>query len=325
MQLGVVFFEKRRCLTMHAWEQIQQTVEYIEDHIGEEISVEILAGIASLSPFYYQRLFKRLVKKPPAEYVKLRRMARAAEALLDQDRRILDIALELGFFSHEHFTRTFKDTFGVTPDAYRKCPQVFNRMNKPELLLCYTLLDEGVPLVADGIVIEINRRTADQAISFVGLEKKMPVQFMEGLGTESGVDPLDTHWREFHIIKESIPGLGGEEEIGVTYPCSEEGYFCYFAGAKHVNGETNSETVQNGQLPAGFKIWELPSGAYLVCSFEAENFESLVMDALYKAEQYLYNVWIPSHKLRTAAFCAERYRSHSPETCGMEVWLKILE
>jgi AraC family transcriptional regulator len=36
--------------------------------------------------------------------------------------------------------------------------------------------------------------------------------------------------------------------------------------------------------------WELPQGEYIVCSFEAENFKALVMDALYKAQQYLYQV-----------------------------------
>ena len=104
---------------MYAWEQIQQTVDYIDKHLGEELAIDNLAEMASLSPFYYQRLFKRLVKKPVGEYIKLRRMGKATEALLQKDSRILDIALELGFTSHEHFTRTFKETFGMTPEEYR--------------------------------------------------------------------------------------------------------------------------------------------------------------------------------------------------------------
>ena len=92
---------------MHAWEQIQQTLDFIEDHLDEAINIESLAKMASLSPFYYQRLFSRLVKKPVAEYMRLRRMAKATEVLLEKDQRILDIALELGFSSHVHFSRTF--------------------------------------------------------------------------------------------------------------------------------------------------------------------------------------------------------------------------
>lgn len=47
---------------MHAWEQIQLTLDFIEEHLNEDISTEYLAGLAALSPFYYQRLFRRLVK-----------------------------------------------------------------------------------------------------------------------------------------------------------------------------------------------------------------------------------------------------------------------
>lgn len=54
---------------MHAWQQIQKTVDYIETHISEELAISELAKIASLSQFYYQRLFSRLVKKTVNEYI----------------------------------------------------------------------------------------------------------------------------------------------------------------------------------------------------------------------------------------------------------------
>lgn len=300
---------------MHAWKQIQQTIEYIDEHLDEEINIDRLAKLASLSQFYYQRLFRRLVKKPVAEYVKLRRMAKATEALTQKDQRILDVALDLGFSSHEHFTRTFKDTFGMTPEEYRKNPMPLNCMTKPELSLPYTLVDEGVPLVTDGIILEINRRQLLQPIRFIGFEKKMPVGFVDGLGTESGVDPLDTLWRDFHQKRVSELLLEDDvEEIGVTHPCTDDGYFLYFAGAK----------AESSAIPTGFTSLELPAGEYIVCTFEAETFEALVMDALYKAQQYLFGTWLPCHNLQTEPFCAERYASHTPQTTSMEVWLKVL-
>ena len=298
---------------MHAWEQIQQTLDYIENHLGGDIRMEQLANMASLSLFYYQRLFTRLVKKPPAEYIRLRRLAKAAEALLEKDTRILDVALELGFSSHEHFTRSFKAAFGITPNQYRRHPQTLNRMTKPELLLHYVLIDEGVPLITDGIVLEINRRQVLNPVDFIGLEKKMPVQFVDGLGTESGVDPLGALWQARHVKKRTLPGLAAVgEEVGVAYPCPDARYFYYFAGAK----------CGSNMAAEGYTNWRLPKGEYIVCSFEAECFEALVMDALYKAQQYLFATWLPSHELRTEAFCAERYASHGPGTTSMEVWLK---
>lgn len=82
---------------MHAWEAVDQSLNFIEEHLKEEISTEYLADSVGLSPFYFQRLFRRLVKKPIQEYIKLRRLARAIEALQNSGQRILDIALEYGF------------------------------------------------------------------------------------------------------------------------------------------------------------------------------------------------------------------------------------
>lgn len=300
---------------MHAWQQIQQTVDYIEAHLSEELSIDALAKMAALSPFYYQRLFSRLVKKPVAEYIRLRRLARATEALLKAEQRILDVALSLGFSSHEHFTRSFRETFGLTPEEYRAHPRALNRMTKPELLLNYVLIDEGVPLITDGVVLEINRRALAQPLYFVGLEHKTPVGLVAGLGRESGVDPLDALWRQFHQQKASALGLDDKaEEIGVSHPCAEDGFFLYFAGAK-----------TDAAIPHGYTGLELPAGEYVVCTFEAEDFEALVMDALYKAQQYLYGVWLPKHGLATQPFCAERCQSHDAKTTQMEVWLKLAQ
>lgn len=140
----------------------------------------------------------------------------------------------------------------------------------------------------------------------------MPIQHLDGLGTESGIDPLDTLLRGFHEQKQTLLGLSEDaEEVGVTLPSLAEGYFSYFAGT----------VSKRGDIPDGFVSWELPAGEYIVYSFEAESFEFLVMDAIYKAQQYVYNTWPPNHKLQTEAFCAERYASYSPETTTMEIWL----
>lgn len=303
---------------MHAWEQIQITIDYIEDHLNEEIRISTLAEKAGLSQFYYQRLFHRLVKKSVAEYIRLRRMAKAVDILLDKEQRILDIALELGFETHEHFSRTFKNTYGMTPTEYRKSPQTLNRMTKPELLLNYLLIDEGVPLITDGIVIEINRKHFDQDVTYIGFTKKLPLEYGAGLGSDPGIDVLSILWEEVHEYKKQLQGMEvGSEEVGVMLPCFEEGFYHYFAGIRTYadDCERQSKIVQ----------WIQPQGEYIVCSFEAENFEFLVTDALYKAQQYLFSTWLPNHRLQTEAFCLEYYEAHTAETTKMELWMKLKE
>lgn len=64
---------------MYAWEAIEQSLTFIGEHLTEDIYTEELANMAGLSPFYFQRLFKRLVNKPVQEYVKLRRLVKVIE------------------------------------------------------------------------------------------------------------------------------------------------------------------------------------------------------------------------------------------------------
>ena len=190
---------------MHAWEQIQKTVDYLDEHLAEEVNMEALAEQASLSLFYFQRLFCRLVNKPVAEYIKLRRMTKAADMLLaETDKNVMDIALECGFTSHESFSRAFKTAFGLTPTVYRKEKPAINRMIKPNLLLKYVLIDEGVPLITDGMVLEINRKVLDAPVLFTGLKRDVPLSVMQELGAGTGIDPLDDYGITSMILKKNL-------------------------------------------------------------------------------------------------------------------------
>jgi AraC family transcriptional regulator len=296
---------------MHAWEQIQQTVDYIEEHIAEEIKIETLAKSVALSQFYYQRLFSRLVNKPVNEYVKLRRLAKAADCLPTHEKRIIDIALECGFSSHEIFTRTFKNAFGMTPEEYRANPVRLNKFIKPQLLLNYTLVDENVPLIAEGIVLEIGRHRISSPQYFIGLTAEEPIKQMPG-GGETGIDSLGELWDTLHASRLCIQEIKPNgDELGVAYASKRDDHYCYFAGA---------EVDSNLQVD-GYNSWIVEAGEYIVCSFEAEDFEHLVMDAIYRAHKYLFETWLPNHQIVTKPFAMERYASHTPDTTKMEIWV----
>lgn len=302
---------------MHAWEQIDLTINYIENNLAEEISIQKLSKKASLSPFYFQRLFKRLVKTTVNDYIKRRRLAKSSELLReDNKKRILDIALEVGFSSHEVFTRTFKETFGITPENFRKNPIRLNQYNKPELLLNYTLVDENVPLITNGVVFEISREKIDKAKTFIGFSLEEEIDKMP-TGKESESDQsLGKLWDNFHIEKQNIKeAKQNGDEIGVTMMASEEGYYKYFVGIEAIN----EKEVMN------YETFEIPKGEYIVCTFEAESFEHLIMDALYKVHSYLYNVWLPNNKIITDMFSIEYYKKHNMEIAKMEVMVKIIE
>lgn len=57
---------------------------------------------------------------------------------------------------------------------------------------------------------------------------------------------------------------------------------------------------------------------------ESKDFETLVMDVLYKASKYMNEVFMPKHGIKTGEPYVERYTSHSAEANAMEIWMPIL-
>lgn len=299
---------------MHAWESIQKVLDYIEENLAQSYTPEELSKVAALSPFYFQRLFTRLVKRPVNEYVKMRRLAKACETLEDKSKRILDIALEYGFNSHEHFTKTFRSAFGITPEEYRNNPVRLNQIMKPDLLLGYTMIDENVPLITDNIVLEISRKTIDIPEFYIGFSAPISVSEQTPLGETTGIDVPGLLWDKFHSQKDGIKGLApnGIELAVSSMGENEDGTFIYFAGASAILGTT---------AYGDFVTWELPAAEYIVCSFEAENFEELTTSALGKSMNYLFGTWLPKHNLLTQPFSVEKYINANHEMCKMELWV----
>jgi AraC-like DNA-binding protein len=96
------------------------SLEMIERHISEKLTVARIAGSVHFSKYHYQRLFREIVGDSVMSYVTKRKLSLAGKRLLETDKPILEIALEFGFDSHEGFTRSFKAYMGATPASYRK-------------------------------------------------------------------------------------------------------------------------------------------------------------------------------------------------------------
>ena len=303
---------------MYAWEAIEQSLTFIEKHLTEEIYTEELANIAGLSPFYFQRLFKRLVNKPVQEYVKLRRLAKVIENLGNTEQRILDVALDYGFTSHANFTRAFKETYGITPEEYRRDLPMLNTFDKPEVSMKYVLVDEGVPLVAGNIVLEIQRKVLAEPEVYLGLETEVRISGQIPVGESTGVDVPGQLWKRYHRMKTSMSAnINTNIEMGMSHTQdAAQGLFTYFAGGLAQNIPYHQQE--------DFVKWELPAGEYIVCRIEAENFEDLVTDALNQSGKYLFGTWLPNHNLTTEPFSAEKYYRELKGMACMEIWVKPL-
>ena len=85
-----------------------------------DTSLGSLAARAGLSRFHLHRVFLAMAGETPKRFTLRLRLERAAVMLLVGRESILDIALACGFQSHEAFTRSFRERFGMSPRAYRK-------------------------------------------------------------------------------------------------------------------------------------------------------------------------------------------------------------
>ena len=99
---------------------IQKAIIYLDDHYAENITVEQLANISHYSVAQFRRLFHVLMQMSPSDYISTVRINTAKTLLATTNKRIGDIAAEVGFFDHAHFIRTFKRLTGLTPAKYRK-------------------------------------------------------------------------------------------------------------------------------------------------------------------------------------------------------------
>lgn len=100
--------------------RLRQAIEYLEDGLDGNVEIEIAAGLANCSHFHFCRMFEVVFGTSPAEYVRRRRLSRAALDLAAGGDKVLDVALRYGWDSPESFTKAFKRCFGIAPSQAKQ-------------------------------------------------------------------------------------------------------------------------------------------------------------------------------------------------------------
>src|SRR5688572_20988372 len=89
-------------------EAIQQSIQYIEEHLLEPMTVDQIAAQAHMSAFHFQRIFALMADVTVAEYIRRRRLTLAAHELLQGDCKIMALALKYGYDTPESFSKAFR-------------------------------------------------------------------------------------------------------------------------------------------------------------------------------------------------------------------------
>ena len=177
---------------MENWDKIdavQRMQNYIEEHLTEPIMLYQLAQAAGYSPWHASRIFKELTGKTPLDYTRTLRLSRAVLELWDEDKRIIDIALDFSFASHEGFTRAFSDTFGMTPQHYRKKTPPLPLFMPSPIRSYYLLLQKGEIIMTDNkknntVFVQVVERPARKLILRRGINADNYFDYCKEVGCE---------------------------------------------------------------------------------------------------------------------------------------------
>lgn len=100
--------------------RIQTAMDYIDQHIVEELTLHELSSVANMSTSYFSQLFKELNGFSAWDYIISRRIDLAQKMLISSNESIYNIAFQSGFNNTTNFYKAFKKITGVSPSTYRK-------------------------------------------------------------------------------------------------------------------------------------------------------------------------------------------------------------
>ncbi|MEG0377039.1 MAG: AraC family transcriptional regulator [Eubacterium sp.] len=252
---------------------VQRMQDYIDAHILETITLKEIANYAGYSPFYCSRIFKDLTGKSPFEYIRLLRLSQAALKLRDEKVKVVDVALDFVFDSHEGFTRSFSKAFGVTPHKYSKNPPPIKLFMPSPIKDWYLTMKEGEARMkiyekeVETVFVQVIERPERKLILKSGQEAEEYFGYCEEVGCDV--------WGVLCSIKEAL-----YEPIGVWLPkkLRPEGTSRYAQGV-----EVSAD--YNGEIPQGYAVIDLPPCKMMV--FQGEPFED---EKFYKAVKDLEQV-----------------------------------
>lgn len=186
---------------------IQRAVWHIETHLAEPFSLEETSKAAGMSKFHLSRTFGFLIGLSPSAFLRARRLSVAARALSEGAPDILQLALEVGYSSHEAFTRAFREHFALSPEQVRAQGHVNN----------LSLLEYPTMTTPPAIELAEPEIASRGPLLLAGLPRHL--QF-----SERGAIP--NLWAQFGALIPSIPKTGPGVTYGVVSapPPGEEGF-----------------------------------------------------------------------------------------------------
>ena len=287
---------------------IQRAIDYIEENMTNEISIEKVASEASYSFYHFHRIFTSIMGCSVKTYIRRRRLTSAAYELNQTDKRIIEIAINYGFESQESFTRAFQQLFEVTPGKYRIEKPYLEFVGPHEISDIFS--EETVISIAPRIEIK-------DSFYVVGLEKQK-LEIAGSANREQTIrHDIPALWESFLLNMDQIDRkVDPQVSYGIGRPTGGGIHFSYMA-CLEVESPPDS-------IPTDMVCTSVPKGTYAVFPYHGPS------QNIPKLANYIYGSWLPttSYQLNFGVEIEvydERWRKNDEEEMGVEIWVPIKE
>lgn len=285
-------------IKMDCIQSIQKAIEYMENHILEEISYEDVAKQLYMSNYHFHRLFSMITGMTANEYIRNRKLSMASQELTMSDKKVIDIALKYGYDSPESFTKAFSRFHGVSPNVAKRSGCQLKSFNR----LVIKIKLEG------GMVMEY--KIVEKEIA--GLLAKVKAFRNESI-SEGGNTEIPEFWNQcgksgvFDVLKKhSIK----HDIYGVCSPISKtNSHFDYGIAMEY----------EGGEIPEGYRLWDVKPTLWAV-------FKCVGTDGKCIGETWdrIFKDFLPSsdyNMLDDTDF--ELYPENNNSDCFCEIWIPV--
>ncbi|PST83651.1 AraC family transcriptional regulator [Pedobacter yulinensis] len=281
--------------------ELNQVIDYIEDHIHDELTLEMISDYAGVSDYHFRTVFFHLSGLTLSEYIKNRKLSEANKDLLNGD-RVTDVAFRYGYQSMDGFTRAFKKWCGALPSDVAK-----NGVSRSFPKLSFIITVKG------GKTMEF-RTEEKPAFNFAGVSKRVPMQF-EGVNNEIvklAQSITEAQRQEMHALQDTAPF----EIVNVSYNADsqfmkEEGELTHLIGVL-----TSREHAGNG-----LEILRVQANTWAVFPNEGP-FPSTLQQTMAR----VYSEWLPSSDFElidAPTFSFTKMDANKEGHAFSEVWVAV--
>ena len=274
-------------------EKLNQSMNYIEEHLTDEIDYEQLGRIACCSAYHYQRMFTYMAGITLAEYIRRRKMSLAAVDLQGGEARIIDIAEKYGYRSPTAFNRAFQSFHGIAPSSVKNEGTSVKSFSP----IVFKITVKG----ATEMNYKIEKK---EAFRIIGISAPLDQEI------ENNFAVVPQMWQEASTngTLQKLASMMDTPPMGLlgVSACNNEEQWKYYIAV--------SSTKPTGE----FEQYTIPAATWAIFSGSGTN------QSIQKLEQRIITEWLPSSGYEYAnAPDIEVYLNPDPQNAQYEVWIPV--